>query len=87
MPKIVSRARQLRLDYQAKLGRPVAVQEVADQLGMSRVRLTNIELGKIERFDTEELERLCTFYSRVLGRFVGTGDVLEYDQITHRRTI
>jgi len=71
--KINSKVRQLRFKYQAEIGRKVSVQEVADALGISRERLTQIELGTMKEIDTETLAKLCAFYG------VGVGDVLEYD--------
>jgi DNA-binding Xre family transcriptional regulator len=71
--KINSKARQLRFRYQAELGRKVSVQEVADALGVSRERLTQIELGTMKEIDNDTLAKLCAFYK------VGVGDVLEYD--------
>lgn len=79
MGKIVSKLRELRLEYQFVAKRNISVQEVANELGLSRVRLTNLELGKIDRIDTGELERICTFYSRVLKRTVDTNEVLGYE--------
>jgi len=71
--KINSKARQLRFKYQVELGRKVSIQEVADALGVSRERLTQIELGTMKEIDNETLAKLCAFYK------VGVGDVLEYD--------
>lgn len=84
MARIISRARQLRLDLASRLGRPVTVQEVADQLKLSRKRLTSIELGKFDEISTDELTALCTFYTAGLGRLVSTNDVLEYDLNSQR---
>ena len=71
--KINSKARQLRFKYQADIGRKVSVQEVADALGVSRERLTQIELGTMKEIDNATLAKLCAFYK------VGVGDILEYD--------
>lgn len=73
MGKIVSKVRQLRFLYQVKLGRRVSIQEVADQIGIERKRLTQFELGKVEQIKTEELAKLCEFYG------VSIDQVLEYD--------
>lgn len=70
MPKIVSNARKLRLAYAAGLGRAVPVEEVAKAIGVSRVRLTQIELNKVERYDSEELAALCNFYGVELGELL-----------------
>ncbi len=71
MAKIVSKARQLRLNYQAKLGRPVTVEEVAAATGITRAALSRIERNKTERIDFDTLKKLCQFYG------VGVGEVLE----------
>lgn len=73
MGKIVSKARRLRLNLQAKEARRISIQEVASQLDIDRKRLNQIELGKMDRINMEELARLCEFYG------VGVADVLEYD--------
>jgi DNA-binding Xre family transcriptional regulator len=79
MPKIITRARQLRLDYAQKIGRPVTIEEVADRVGISRAQMSKIENARTERIDFETLAGLCAFYSEVLGRSVTTNDVLEFD--------
>jgi DNA-binding Xre family transcriptional regulator len=71
--KIESKVRQLRFKYQVEIGRKVPVQEVADAIGVSRERLTQIELGGMKEIDTDTLAKLCAFYK------VGVGDVLEYN--------
>ena len=79
MPKIVSKARQLRLDYQSRIGRTVTMTEVAEQAGVNRTTLNLIELGQTKGIDFETLTKLCVFYSGVLGSTIGVGDVLEFD--------
>lgn len=70
--KVVSKARQARLNYQARIGRPVSVEEVAEAAGIDRGALTRLELGRTERFDGQMLARLCAFYG------VGLEELLEY---------
>lgn len=79
MAKIVSRARQLRLAYAAKIGRPVELREVAAAIGMTDAALSRFERGQTERVDYDTLRKLCTFYTEALERPIGVGDVLEYD--------
>lgn len=79
MAKIISRVRQLRLDYAQKAGRPITVEEVADSVGMSRAQLSKIENGQTGRIDFDTLAGLCRFYSEALERPVTTSDLLEYD--------
>jgi putative transcriptional regulator len=81
MARIVSKARQLRLDYQSQIGRTVTLQEVADAIGVERAALNRIELGKTTRIDFETLTKLCRFYN------VGVGEVLEYDPNNQRAII
>jgi len=78
MAKIASKVRKLRLDYQAKLGRTVTLQEVADAIGVERSALNRIELGKTTRIDFDTLVKLCEFYE------VTVGDILEYDPNNRR---
>lgn len=87
MAKIISRARRLRVDLASRLERPVTVQEVADALGISRKRLTYIELGKFDEISTQELMAICTYYSTALGRSINTNDVLEYDLNSQRASV
>jgi DNA-binding Xre family transcriptional regulator len=71
MARIISKAREVRLDYQAKRKRIVSMQEVAETLGIDRRTLGRIEASRIERLDTNVLAHLCTFYG------VNVGDLLE----------
>jgi DNA-binding Xre family transcriptional regulator len=73
MTRFISRARQLRLEYQAKIGRPVTIQEVADKIGLSRKALTEIELNQTTKIEFETLGKLCDFYG------VGIQDILQPD--------
>lgn len=73
MAKIVTKARQLRLNMSAKRGNPVTLREVADAANIERAALNRIELGKTRGIDFETLEKLCAYYG------VGVGDILEYD--------
>jgi DNA-binding Xre family transcriptional regulator len=71
--KIVSKAFQLRKQFELKEGRRVGISEVAERAGIDRKALTRLEAGHTERYDGEVLEKLCAFYG------VGVGDILEYD--------
>lgn len=73
MARIISKARQARLDYQARIGRSVSLREVAETIGVTNAALSRIEQGKTERIDFDTLTKLCRFYG------VGVGDILEYD--------
>jgi DNA-binding Xre family transcriptional regulator len=73
MAKIVTKARQLRLNLGAQRGMAVTLQEVADAANIERAALNRIELGKTRGIDFETLEKLCAYYG------VGVGDILEYD--------
>ena len=73
MSRIVSKARQVRLDYQQRIGRSVSIQEVADAIGITRAALSNIEHGKTKQVEYETLRKLCEFYG------VSVGDLLVYE--------
>lgn len=73
MPKIMTKARRLRLERAARENRMVTLQEVSNATGIERAALNRIELGRTTRIDFDTLARLCTYYG------VGVGDVLEYD--------
>jgi len=76
--RIVSKARQVRLDYQQRIGRSVSIQEVADAVGITRAALSNIEHGKTKQVEYETLRKLCEFYGVLVG------DLLVYED---RRTL
>jgi putative transcriptional regulator len=73
MPKIVSKALQARLSYQARVGRKVSLQDVSEATGITTAALSRIERGQTERVDFDTLSKLCVFYG------VGVGDLLEFD--------
>lgn len=74
MAKVVSKARQLRLAYQMRVGRDVSVQEVSDATGIHRNVLSRIEANQTTRIDFDTLLKLCTFYG------VNVGDLLEINE-------
>ena len=71
MAKIVSRARQVRLEHQAKLGRLVTLEEVAEATGITPATLSRIERNQTERIDFATLQKLCTFYGVKPGDILG----------------
>jgi putative transcriptional regulator len=71
--KVVSKARQLRLAYQMKMGRDVSLQEVSEATGIHRNVLSRIEANQTSRIDFDTLVRLCQFYG------VSVGELLEID--------
>lgn len=73
MERIVSKARQVRLDYQARLGRPVTLEEVAEATGITPAALSRLERGQTERIDFGTLLKLCKFYG------VQPGDLLRFE--------
>lgn len=81
MAKVVSKARQLRMNCSAQLGRPVSIEEVATATGIARPTLSRIELNQTERIDFETVKKLCAYYG------VGVGDLLtlEEEQPTNKR--
>lgn len=68
---IYSRAKQVRLDYQQRIGRDVTVSEVARAIGVSKSALSQAE-KRDAKLSREMLDRLCKFYG------VTPGDLLEY---------
>ncbi len=74
MARIVSRVRQLRLDHQARLGRTVTIEEVAEATGITRAALSRIERNQTERIDFDTLLKLCSYYG------VEPGDILKVEQ-------
>ena len=67
MPRVVSKARQLRLQRSANLGRQVTLEEVAEQTSITVAALSRIENNKNERIDFETIQKLCTFYGVPVG--------------------
>lgn len=76
MGKIVSRARQLRLEYQAKVGRPVPIHEVAEAIGVDRRVVMKIERNEMQRIDADVLQRLAAFYHE---QGIDAKRIIEYD--------
>lgn len=79
--KIVSKARQARMDHASRLGRPVSISEVSEATGINRQALTRIEQGTTTRIDFDILAKLCAFYG------VGITDILEYDAINNTKAL
>lgn len=73
MAKIISKARQVRLNHQARVGRTVTAREVAETIGITNAALSRIEQGKTERIDFDTLSKLCAYYG------VGVGEIIEFD--------
>jgi transcriptional regulator with XRE-family HTH domain len=76
MARLISKARQLRLEYSAKLGRTVTIEEVAEAAGLTRAALSRIELNQTERIDFDTITKLCAYYG------VGVGDLLTLEEET-----
>ena len=70
MAKIVSRARQARLNHQQQAGRPVTMQEVADATGIARATINQIELNQTKGIDFDTLLKLCQFYGIQVGELL-----------------
>ncbi len=62
MAKIISKAFEARLSYQARVGRKVSISEVARGTGLDRKAITRLEENNTERFDGDVLAKLCTYY-------------------------
>ncbi|HEU4323339.1 MAG TPA: hypothetical protein VFS21_09345 [Roseiflexaceae bacterium] len=74
--KIVSRARQLRLDLSAKLGRTVTAKEVAAAIGYDQRVVLKIENDDAERVDLTILAKLSSYYHQ---HGLDARHVLEYE--------
>jgi transcriptional regulator with XRE-family HTH domain len=81
MGKIISKARQLRLNLQAKLGRDVTIEEVAEAVGVDRRALMHVELGRARKYDAEMMGRLGDYYA---AAGIDTSDLLRYDSNNKR---
>lgn len=86
MARIISKVRKLRMDYQAKIERPIEQQEIAKAVGIHENTISRIEQGKLTRIDFDTLIKLCSFYSRVLERNIGVGDILAFDPTNNSTT-
>lgn len=73
MGKVVSKAFDLRKDFEKKLGRTVTLSEVSEKTGITRLALRRLERGETRGIDFDVLEKLCAFYG------VAISDILEYD--------
>lgn len=76
MAKMVSRARQLRLELAVKLGRAVSIREVAEAIGEDRRVVMDIEGGTAERPHLEKLAKLASFYH---GHGLDARRIIEFD--------
>ncbi len=74
MSRVVSRARPIRLAYQAALERIVTLEEVAEATGITPAALCRIERNQTERIDFRTLHKLCMFYK------VKPGDLLTIEE-------
>ncbi len=77
MGRIVTKIRQVRLDYQQRIGRDVSIQEVATAIGITRAALSKIERGDAWP-GRDVLASLCKYYG------LQPGELLEYED---RRTL
>lgn len=84
MGKIVSRVRQLRLDYSQRIGRDVTIGEAAESIGISRVALSRLENDQTEQVSFDTLAKIITFYAKALDKQVTAADVLGYDPNNRR---
>lgn len=67
------RAKQLRLDRAARLGRDVTLDEVSKSTGIAISTLSNIENNRVARADFGTLTRLAKFYE-----VQNVGELLEF---------
>lgn len=74
MGRIVTRVRQARLNYSARIGRPVSMAEAARQIGITREMMRRIEAGTAN-ISRDVLAGLCGLYQ------VQPGDLLSYEEL------
>ena len=75
--KMRSKARQLRLELSAKLGRALSIREVASEIDVDRRVVMKLESPKLtERPDMEALSRLADFYHK---HGLDARDIVVYD--------
>ncbi len=80
MPRIVAKARQLRLERALKLNRPLSAKEVAVATGIHQNTITKIERGISDGIRYETLLALCQYYG------VGIADVLKIEEVADTKT-
>ena len=61
--KVITRAKQLRLDMAARLGREVTLKEVYESTGIAISTLSRIENNQAKGIEFATLARLAEFYS------------------------
>lgn len=66
---------QLKLQLQAKAGRPITWEEIAGQAGLSQNTLVNLNRNKTRRVDFDTLESLIAYF-RAQGMDVHVGDLI-----------
>jgi transcriptional regulator with XRE-family HTH domain len=62
--RLKTRARQLRYQYQAQIGKRVTIEEVAKAIGVDRRALMKIELSQLQLYDADVIQRLAAFYEK-----------------------
>lgn len=72
--RIIVKARRVRLNYQARIGRVVTQVEAAAGMGMDPAMLSRIEKGKTNGAEWETLARMCSYYE------VSICELLEYSE-------
>lgn len=78
--RVVSRAKQLRLDMAARLGREVTLKEVFDTTGIAISTLSRIENNQAKGIEFATMAKLAEFYG-----IASTGDLLSLEDA--RRTL
>lgn len=76
MAKVISHARQLRYAYQAKLGRPVTIEEVATAIGEDRRTVMKVERNEWKEIRKEVVEKLGAFYH---AQGIDARSIIEFD--------
>ena len=70
---------QLKLQLQARVGRPITWEEIAEQAGLSQNTLVNLNRNKTRRVDFDTLESLITYF-RAQGMPVTVSDLIAVEE-------
>jgi len=69
---IVNRFKQLMLTHSARIGRNIPLEELSEEIGVSKNALSSISLGQTAGIRTETLDAFCRYFD------VTIDDILVY---------
>jgi transcriptional regulator with XRE-family HTH domain len=76
MAKMITRARQLRLDLASKRGEPISIRRVAREMGVDHRRLMKLENNGFEEPDFSFIAQVAEYYHR---QGVDARGIVEFD--------